>query len=142
MGEPLYNSEILRLALATAGFERLQHPQGSAERRSPVCGSRVTVDVKLNSERRIAELGQEVRACALGQASASLLQAHAYGQSGADLATARDTLRDFLAGARDDPGDWPGLAIFAPARTHSARHAAILLAFDAAVAATEAAAAP
>ena len=110
---------------------RLADPQASAERRSPVCGSRVTVDVILGPDGRVAELGQEVRACALGQASAALMGEHAIGRSIGELEAARDALTAFLAGTRDDPGDWPGLEIFAPARPHSARHPSIRLAFEA-----------
>ena len=80
--------------------------------------------------RSIAELGQEVRACALGQASASLMGATRSGEP-AELEQARDALTAFLAGERDDPGGWPGLEIFGPARAHSARHASIRLAFEA-----------
>jgi hypothetical protein len=76
----LYNSKILRLATSIAHHERLPAPDASAERRSPVCGSRVIVDVTLR-EGRVAALGQEVRACALGQAAASLMAAHAIGQT-------------------------------------------------------------
>ncbi len=84
-------------------------PQASVEKRSPVCGSRVIVDVALDAKGRVAALGQEVKACALGQASAALMGAHAIGRSPAELAEARDALAAWLAGERDDPGDWPGL---------------------------------
>jgi len=131
MTEALYNTRILRLATSIPHQRRLAQPQGTSERRSPICGSRVTVDVALDREGRVAELGQEVRACALGQASASLMGAHAIGRSLAELEAARDALTAFLAGARDDPGAWPGLDIFGPARAHSARHASIRLAFEA-----------
>jgi NifU-like protein involved in Fe-S cluster formation len=131
MGEALYNTQILRLATGIPHQGRLAQPQGTSERRSPICGSRVTVDVALDSQGRLAELGQEVRACALGQASASLMGAHAIGRSPAELDEARDALTAFLAGERDDPGNWPGLEIFGPARAHSARHASIRLAFEA-----------
>ena len=80
----------------------------------------------------MAELGQEVRACALGQASAALMGAYVVGRTAEELAEARDALGAYLAGSRDDPGGWPGLAIFADARGYSARHAAILLPFAAA----------
>jgi NifU-like protein involved in Fe-S cluster formation len=80
----------------------------------------------------VAELGQEVRACALGQASASLMGAHAVGSSPEEIAEARDALAQFLAGERDDPGAWPGLAIFRHAKPYRARHKSILLAFEAA----------
>lgn len=131
MSAALYNTQILKLATSIPHQERLASPHGTSERRSPICGSRVTVDVVLDGNGRIAELGQEVRACALGQASASLMGAHAVGRTGAELEAARDALAAFLAGTRDDPGEWPGLEIFAPARAHSARHASIRLAFEA-----------
>jgi NifU-like protein involved in Fe-S cluster formation len=131
MSAPLYNATILRLATSIPHQARLADPQASVEKRSPVCGSRVTVDVRLDPDGRLAELGQEVRACALGQASAALMGQHALGHSPDELAAARDALTDFLAGRRDDPGDWPGLEIFGPARPHSARHASIRLAFEA-----------
>lgn len=131
MSAPLYNAEILRLATSVPHQQRLARPDASAERRSPVCGSRVTVDVRLDADGRVAELGQEVRACALGQASAALMGRHAIGHDAGELAAARDALAAFLAGERDDPGEWPGLEIFGPARPHRARHASIRLAFEA-----------
>lgn len=140
MPVPLYNAVVLRLATSIPHAVRLTAPQGSAERRSPVCGSRITVDVVLDAEGRVAALGQEVRACALGQASASLMGAHALGRSAAELAAARDALTDYLAGRRDDPGDWPGLSLFDGARPHSARHASIRLSFEAVTEAAERAA--
>ena len=143
MTAALYNSTILRLATAIPHQTRLPHPGGTAERRSPVCGSRVTVDVTLDEEGRVLELGQLVRACALGQASAALMGEHAIGKRPAELEAARDALTAFLAGHRDDPGEWPGLEIFAPARPHTARHPSIRLAFEAVTEAAEhAAAAP
>ncbi len=128
----LYNRDILRLAASIPHQRRLERPQGSAEKSSPVCGSRVAVDVVLDEVGRVAALGQEVKACALGQASASLMGAHAVGRTGGELAEARDALAAFLAGRRDDPGDWPGLAVFGDARPFAARHPSILLAFEAA----------
>lgn len=133
----LYNRDILRLAASIPHLGRLDHPQASSEKRSPVCGSRVAVDIVLDGEGRVAALGQEVKACALGQASASLMGAHALGRTGPELARARDSLACFLAGTREDPGEWPGLDIFAEARRFSARHKSILLAFEAAAEAAE-----
>lgn len=127
----LYNATILRLATSIPHQARLPDPQASVEKRSPVCGSRVTVDVRLGRDGCVEALGQEVRACALGQASAALMGEHAIGRGVAELEAARDALAGFLSGKRDDPGDWPGLEIFAPARPHSARHASIRLAFEA-----------
>mgnify|MGYP000864626979 CR=1 FL=1 len=135
MTAALYNSTILRLATSIPHQQRLAAPQATAERRSPICGSRVTVDVMLDDAGRVAAIGQEVRACALGQASAALMGEHAIGRTLPELEAARDALAAFLAGTRDDPGDWPGLEIFAPARPHSARHPSIRLAFEAVAAA-------
>jgi NifU-like protein involved in Fe-S cluster formation len=132
MPSALYNRDILRLAASIPHLGRLAGAQASVEKSSPVCGSRVVVDLSLDAQGRVAELGQEVRACALGQASAALMGAQAIGRSAAELAEARDALAAFLAGRRDDPGDWPGLTLFADARRFIARHPSILLAFEAA----------
>jgi len=132
MATTLYSRDILRLAASIPHHRRLDQAQASVERSSPVCGSRVVVDIALDGEGRVAALGQEVKACALGQASAALMAAHATGRTGAELAEARDALAGFLAGTRADPGAWPGLEIFAEARRFPARHASILLAFEAA----------
>ena len=140
MVSALYNREILRLAASIPHQARLEKPQATIERRSPLCGSRIVVDVILDEAGRVAGLGQEVRACALGQASAALMGANAIGRSSSELAKARDDLSAYLSGRRSDPGDWPGLNIFSYARAYQARHASILLAFDAAAeAAAEAA---
>ena len=132
MTSALYNRDILRLAASIPHQQRLDAPQASVTRQSPVCGSRVTVDVIIDAQGRVAALGQEVRACALGQAAAALMGAHALGRSPEELAEGRDRLADFLAGRRDDPGAWPGLDVFGEARRFTARHPSILLAFDAA----------
>jgi NifU-like protein involved in Fe-S cluster formation len=128
---PLYNRDILRLAANIPHVGRLSSPHARAERMSAVCGSRVAVDVVVGPEGRIIELAQEVRACALGQASAALMAAHAIGRGPAELAEARDRLGAFLAGRRDDPGDWPGIEVLTPALPYTARHASIMLPFEA-----------
>ena len=137
MNAPLYNLEILRLAASVADRPRLAAPGATVERRSPTCGSRVIVDVAVDAVGRVTDYGQEVRACALGQASAVLMGQHIIGRTAAEIAAATAELRAFLTGARDDPGAWPGLDVFAPARPHSARHPSILLAFDAAAEAAQ-----
>ena len=136
MNVPLYNTEILRLAATIPHHDRLPDPMGSAEKRSPVCGSRVTVDVNVDAGGRVSEVGLLVRACALGQASSSLLGASVIGKSPEELAAARDALTAWLAGEGPLP-DWPGFALFTPALPHSARHASIRLAFEAAAEAAE-----
>ena len=132
MATTLYSRDILRLAASIPHHRRLGQPQASAEKSSAVCGSRVIVDVAVDREGRIVALGQEVKACALGQASAALMGEHAIGRTGAELAAAGEALARFLAAQSEDPGTWPGLAIFAEARRFPARHASILLAFQAA----------
>jgi NifU-like protein involved in Fe-S cluster formation len=131
MTTALYNRDILRLAASIPHLGRLAQAQASVEKRSLVCGSRVIVDVAVDEAGRVAAIGQEVRACALGQASASLMGAAALGRSAAELEAARNALAAFLAGDRADPGDWPGLGIFGDARSFTARHASILLPFEA-----------
>ena len=137
MSEPLYNTELLRLAASIPHHERLPSPMGSSERRSPVCGSRVTVDVNLGEDGRVREVGLLVRACALGQASASMLAAEVLGRSPEELAAARDALTGWLGAAEGDAPGWPRLHLFAPALPHTARHASIRLAFEAAAEAAE-----
>jgi NifU-like protein involved in Fe-S cluster formation len=137
----LYNRDILRLAASIPHLGRLDRPQASVEKSSPVCGSRVTVQLSLDGEGRVVALRQEVKACALGQASAALMGAHADGRTREELEQARDSLAAYLSGERDDPGPWPGLEIFAGARRYPARHASILLAFEAAAEAAALAAA-
>ncbi len=135
MNAPLYNTEILRLAASSPASQRLADPMASVEKRSPICGSRVTVDVSVDDAGRVSEIGMIVRACALGQASSSLMAAHAIGRDAASLAAARDGLAAWLAGEGSLP-DWPGLDIFTPALPYSARHASIRLAFEAVAEAT------
>ncbi|WP_066717306.1 iron-sulfur cluster assembly scaffold protein [Sphingomonas pituitosa] len=132
MNAPLYNMEILRLAAAIPHHARLAEPGGTSEKRSPVCGSRVTVDITVDESGRVEQVGMLVRACALGQASAALLGEAIVGRTPAELATARDALTAWLAGERETPPDWPGMALFVPALPHRGRHASIRLAFEAA----------
>ncbi|OWK30820.1 iron-sulfur cluster assembly scaffold protein [Sphingomonas mucosissima] len=136
MSDTLYNDAILKLATDNPIDERLAEPQGSSERRSPICGSRVTVDVNLGEDGRISEAGMLVRACALGQASSSLLAAHVIGRTPDELAAARDALTAWLAREGELP-NWPGLDVLTPALDYHARHASIRLAFEAAAEAAE-----
>ncbi|MBB6189826.1 NifU-like protein involved in Fe-S cluster formation [Sphingobium wenxiniae] len=130
MSAPLYNQDILRLAASIPHHARLADPQARVERRSPTCGSRITADVRMEGG-RLAELGLDVKACALGQASASLMARHAIGLTVAELDQARDLLTAWLAGESDDLDFWPGLDVLAPARGYPARHPSIRLGFEA-----------
>lgn len=135
MSSVLYTTEILRLATSIPHLGTLADADAHIERRSPICGSRVSVDVALDAAGRVAAFAQMVNACALGQAAAALLGAHVMGRSLAELQAATAALTDYLSGDRDDPGAWPGLSIFGAARPHTARHASIRLPFEAATAA-------
>lgn len=132
MTEALYTLDVLRLAAATGDTPRLEMPDATVERRSPVCGSRIMVDVVVDRDGRIARYGHDVRACALGQASAVVLAQEVTGKTVDALQAARDGLADFLAGRADVMPEWPGIAVLARARPYPARHAAILLPFEAA----------
>ena len=140
MNAPLYTTEILRLAASIAEPVPLRRVDARAEERSPTCGSLVRIEVQLDENGRIADLSQQVQACAFGQASAALMAAGARGRSLLEVSEALSSLSAWLAGERDDPGDWPGLAALAPARTRRGRHGAILLPFRALRAAVESAA--
>ena len=137
MSEQLYNTRILRLAASIPHHARLAAARASVRKVSPICGSRVTVDMNLDEDGRVAEFGQEVRACALGQASAAMLGGRVHGMDAAQLAAARDGLKAYLAGSGELPGGWPELDVLGPARAHKARHPSILLAFEAAAEAAE-----
>ena len=143
MTAPLYNAEILRLASSIPHHARLAAPMATAERRSPICGSRVTVDVSLGDDGRVSEVGLLVRACALGQAASALLGAEVLGRTPDELAATRDALTAWLAaGAQGEAGElpvWPGLDVFTPALGVTARHPSIRLAFEAAAEAAAAA---
>lgn len=127
----LYSQRILALAADVPHAERLAAPEGSATRRSPLCGSTVTVDVVVENG-QISEFGQDVKACALGQASASVLGAQAIGSAEAEIAEGRDALFAMLKeGAAAPEGKFAALEVLAPAAEYKNRHASIMLAFDA-----------
>ncbi len=128
----LYSGRILALAAAIPLTGRLPAPQGTARRRSPLCGSTLTADVVLQ-DGRIAAFAQDVRACALGQASAAILGAVVLGRSPAELVVARGELAAMLAGGPPPAAPFDGYAVLAAARDYRNRHASILLALDAAI---------
>lgn len=132
----LYDAHILRLAADSARWPRLTAPKSyTVERRTPVCGSRVVIDV-LMADDRVQAVGASLHACAFGQASASLLLAHAPGRTAAELAAVHAQLAAWLDGEGPQP-DWPGVDALAPARGARARRPAILLPFAAAAEAAQ-----
>ena len=138
----LYSTRILALAADVPHLGRLSDAQGSARRRSPLCGSTVTVDVRMEGG-CVAAFAQDVKACALGQAAAALSGRAMMGRSLAEITTARDALRAMLKeGAPPPSAPFEGFEVLIPARDFKNRHASILLSLEAtaeAVAAAEAA---
>jgi len=127
----LYSGRILELASAIPHTGRLETPDASVKRRSPLCGSTVTVDVRVE-DGRIAAMGQEVKACALGQAAAALAGAHAIGRTREEVEAARDALKAMLTANGPPPGaPYEGFEVLVPARDFRNRHASIMLALEA-----------
>ena len=129
----LYSGQILELATSIPHTERLKAPDATVKRRSPLCGSTVTVDIKLN-DGRISQFGQDVKACALGQAAASIVGAHVIGRNRVEIENARDELLAMLK--TDGPVPSPpfdGLEVLLPARDFKNRHASIMLSLEALV---------
>ena len=134
MIDDVYSAKVLALAANLPHLGRLESPDGSAEKTSRLCGSRVTVDVGLDPGGRIDRFAQDVKACALGQASAAILGAGAIGASEADLELATESFRSMLkTGGPPPQGRFSDLAMLAPVTDYPARHASTLLAFEAAL---------
>jgi len=129
----LYHNRVLELAADIPHAGRLADPQGSSLKVSRVCGSTVAVDVTLDAEGRIAEIGVEPKACALGQAATSILASHAIGRSLEEIETARDALKAMLKdGAEPPQGEFWELRHLQPVRDYPPRHTSTMLAFEAA----------
>lgn len=137
----LYSTRILALAADMPRTERLTAPDATARRRSPLCGSTVTVDLAFQHG-VVTDYGQEVRACALGQAAAAVVGANIVGQTAPQIHAARDALLAMLKDGGPPPAaPFDGLAVLAPARDYRNRHASIMLALDATLDALQIAAA-
>ena len=133
----LYSGRILELAADIPHLGRLPAPDGTAKKRSPLCGSTVTVDLTLDGD-RIADYAQDVKACALGQASASVSGRVAIGRTRDQVAQARAELEAMLKRGGPVPAaPFDGLEVLLPARDYANRHASILLALDATLAAMD-----
>lgn len=127
----LYSGRILALTAAIPHRGRLDAPEGTARKRSPLCGSTVTVDLVME-DGRVADFRQDVKACALGQAAASILGSAVIGLDEATIARGRDQLYAMLKEGGPIPdAPFEELEVLEPAKDYRNRHASILLAFDA-----------
>lgn len=136
METALYNRDILRLASMLSAGDRLDDPHGTAEVRSPICGSRIQADVDL-ADGKVTALALRANACALGQASAAIIRFSATGSELSAIAGIRDGVEQALKGNAPMPTTWPDLVLLSPAKDYPSRHAAILLPYDALLAAAE-----
>jgi NifU-like protein involved in Fe-S cluster formation len=130
--DAIYTARILELAADIPRLGRLAAPDASASVRSPICGSKVTIDLALGDDGKVADFAHDVRACALGQAAASLMARHIVGAAPQALIALRQTVRRMLKENGPPPqGEWAEFAVLEPVRDLPSRHAATLLTFDA-----------
>src|SRR5215813_15125119 len=129
----VYNKRIIELAGNIPRLGRLPDAQASATAHSKLCGSTVTVDLRMDGD-EVIDFAHEVKACALGQASSSIMARHVIGAKADELRNLRETVRKMLKenGAPPD-GKWADIAVLEPVRDYKARHASTMLTFDAVV---------
>jgi NifU-like protein involved in Fe-S cluster formation len=127
----IYNTKILELAAAIPLAKRLADPDASATAHSKLCGSTVTVDLKMGGD-RVTDFGQTVKACLLGQSAASVVGREILGSSADELRDVGRIMRCMLKlGGSPPTGRWADLAVLQPVKDYKARHASTLLVFDA-----------
>lgn len=133
MLDDVYNKRILSLAANIPLLQRLPSPDATARAHSKLCGSTVTVDVTMKGD-VVSGFGHEVKACALGQASSSIMASHVVGSTADELREVREQARAILKeNAAPPDGKWADLAVLVPVRDFKARHASTMLTFDAVV---------
>jgi NifU-like protein involved in Fe-S cluster formation len=133
----VYNKRILELAGNIPRLGRLPEPDASATAHSRLCGSTVTVDLRMDGD-TVTDFAHEVKACALGQASSSIMARHVIGAKAPELRALRDTVRKMLKENGSPPdGKWGDIAVLEPVRDYKARHASTMLTFDAVVSAID-----
>ncbi|BAF86941.1 NifU-like protein [Azorhizobium caulinodans ORS 571] len=129
----VYNARILAFAAEIPRLGRLEQPDATATAHSRLCGSTVTIDLKMEGD-VVTDFAHEVRACALGQASSSIMASHVVGATAAELKALREQMRAMLKENGAPPeGRWADLAVLEPVRDYKARHPSTLLTFDAVV---------
>ncbi len=134
----VYNKKVLELAGNIPRIGRLADADASATAHSRLCGSTVTVDLKMDGE-TVTDFAHDVRACALGQASSSIMARNIVGAKADELRRLRDDVRRMLKENAAPPasGRWADVAVLEPVRDYKARHASTLLTFDAVVSAID-----
>jgi NifU-like protein involved in Fe-S cluster formation len=133
----VYNQRILALAADIPRLGRLDTPDGSATAHSKLCGSTVTVDLKMDGD-VVTDFAHQVKACALGQASSSIMARNVVGANAAELRELRESVRRMLKESASPPGGkWGDVAVLEPVREYKARHASTMLTFDAVVSAID-----
>jgi NifU-like protein involved in Fe-S cluster formation len=131
MLDEVYNRRILEFAADIPRLGRLPAPQASATAHSRLCGSTVTVDLCMDGG-VVSDFAHDVKACALGQASSSIMARHVVGCTAGELRQVREEMRRMLKENGPPPaGKWADLAVLEPVRDFKARHASTLLTFDA-----------
>src|SRR5580693_1426432 len=129
----IYNKRIIELAGNIPRLGRLPSPDATATAHSKLCGSTVKVDLKMDGP-LVTDFAHDVKACALGQASSSIMAAHVVGSTAAELRELRETVRKMLKENGKPPeGKWAEIAVLEPVRDYKARHASTMLTFDAVV---------
>jgi len=134
----IYNRRILELAGSIPRLGRLTAPDASATAHSKLCGSTVTIDLKMDGD-TVSDFAHEVKACALGQASSSIMARHVVGSNATELRALREQVRRMLKenGSPPTEGKWADIAVLEPVRDYKARHASTMLTFDAVVSAID-----
>jgi NifU-like protein involved in Fe-S cluster formation len=128
----IYNQRILELAGNIPRLGRLERPQATARAHSKLCGSTIVTDLSM-ADGKVSDFAQDVKACALGQAAASIVARHVIGATAPELRALRDTVRAMLKENGPAPhGRWADVATLEPVRDYKARHASTLLSFEAA----------
>jgi NifU-like protein involved in Fe-S cluster formation len=133
MLDDIYNKQILTFAGTIPRLGRLDHPDASATAHSRLCGSTVTIDLKMDGD-VVADFAHDVKACALGQASSSIMAANIVGARTEELRAVRETMLKMLKENGPPPdGRFADLKFLEPVRDYKARHASTMLTFDAVV---------
>ncbi|MFN3231510.1 MAG: iron-sulfur cluster assembly scaffold protein [Alphaproteobacteria bacterium] len=130
----LYSKDVLRLAATITRTDRLGAPDITVSRRAPTCGSSITIDLDIDTDGRVTDYGQDIHACALGQAAASIVAKQVVGKTLGELLPVAEQVRAMLVdGATSPEGDWTAFEALAPVHGYAPRHGAVMLALEAVI---------